>query len=209
MINVTKTPNYETLKAEFKDGIEYKMTPFKTYFKKKLKSVVNPSVDKEVMANVVKGLYTDDHKSLIMQLKGTACVQPDWNRVAAKIAVTSYAEKLTNDGYSIISDTFNRGRQNPCVCFMAWYDAIAEYVLSAANNFIGEKAPIPFICEQLNNINKNILKEDDFRESKANVYESLKTLYPKTYKKRIKLIEKSYNTRIQNGVTKIVRELIN
>lgn len=204
MINITKTANYETLKSAFRDGIEFRRTPFKTYFKQKL---VNPTVDNEYMANVIQGLYIEP-KSIKMLLSRTIPAQTDWNRVTDKVALTSYAEKLINEGDTKIADTFSRGMQNPSICFMAWYDAIAEYVLEKANSLIGQKPPIIVVNEELNNIEKNTLKDINYYEVKARVFESLKQLYPKTYKKRLKLLEQNYNTKVQNGITDIVQKLI-
>ena len=193
MINISKTANYETLKLAFRDGIEFRRTPFKTYFQQRL---VNPTIDNDYMANVVQGLYIEP-KSIKMLLSRTIPAQTDWNMVADKVAITSYAEKLINEGYTKIADTFSRGIQNPSICFMAWYDTIAEYVLDTANNMIDEKPSISVIKKELKKFEKNVLKDSNFAESKACVFESLKTLYPKTYKKRLKILEKRYNTKIQ------------
>lgn len=217
MINITKAPNYETLKASFKDGIEFRRIPFRTYFQK---TFVNTTVDNEYLKNVTLGLLTlnkniklkeakgdesslkvkFDYNGLIMKLIKTTLLPTDWGRVVKKVAVSSYAKELLEEGRYKISNTFNMGRENPDVCFMAWYDAIAEYVLDTANRLIGEKTPIPVINAELKKIEKYVLNDPNFEESKTSVFKELKRLYPKTYKKRLKFFEKSYNTKVQNGI---------
>jgi hypothetical protein len=159
------------------------------------------------MANVIKGLYvkSDSIEAILFKTTG---IQTDWDKVANKVAATSYKDKLMNEGYYKISDTFNMGRRNPDICFMAWYDAIAEYVLSAANSLLGEKSPVPVIDKTLKSIEKSMLNNPNYADAKASVYESLKKLYPKTYKKRLKLFEQNYNKKVQNGVTEIVKKML-
>lgn len=205
MTAIGKMTCYSAMKTAFKDGIEYRTMPFKDYFRKK---AMSEKPDSELMADIINNIYKG--QSLLMMIK-TKSYSPavDWEKLSEKAAEIVNIEKAANTGSAKITDTFSKGLKNPDVCFMAWYDALSEHVSSIANFLADIKAPVPVIQEELQKLVCSLSKNSDFSNAKKAVYEKLKKLYPKTYKKRLQIMEQGYNTQVQNSVNEIVKTIVN
>lgn len=195
---------YNNLKNSFKDGIEFKRVPFLTYYNKRVGNIM-PNV--EVAGNIIKDIYKT---SSVIELIRKKAHMPtiDLEKINTMAAETSYRDKLITEGRFKLENTFLQGSSNPDICLMAWYDALAEHVLEVANSLIGEKAPIPAIQDELQSLSKSLSKDIGFSDAKTNLYNSLKKLYPKTYKARMKICEQRYNQKVEAGITEIVKKII-
>lgn len=217
MINVGKTPNYNTLKSAFREGIEFRTIPFKEYMGNKSVGMQSGS---ELVTKFVNdtstGILNDiakDRNPLKFIMSKTFAAKADRNSIESQVLSERVAEKLCREGNTKIADTFLAGICNPSVCFMAWYDALAEHVVSAAEALADSSAPVPVIQEELQKLSKSLSSNKGFNEAKTKVYKALKKLYGKTafhqtYKARLKLCEQHYNKQVSDGVTNIVRQLM-
>lgn len=204
MTKVTYSPIYETLKSSFRNGIEFKTQPLKSYVGNEL---AKPIYDKEVMANVVMNLLKGVNPLKMLEIKAKP-FEVDWNEVGEIVAMRNTTDRILYKGRTKIEDTFYKGQHNPDVCIMAWYDALAEHVISKAEALTGKKAPIPVIQKELDMIGRSLSRNFDFAKAKSAVFDKLKQMYPKTYKTRLKIIEQSYNKKIETAVDNIVRVIV-
>jgi len=120
---------------------------------------------------------------------------------------SAHAGELAIEGRKMVADTFSKGMKNPDVCMMAWYDAIAEWVISVAHSN-PHLAVVPVIHDALITLSESLSKDKDFASAKEGLMGNLKKLYPKTYKTHLKIFEKNYNTKVNKEVDNIVRNII-
>lgn len=203
MIRIKTQPYiYDTLKNSFREGMEFNRVPFQVYYERRIGDIVP---DKEASENI--NIYKGTTFLELIRKKAYLLI-PDLGKVKAMADETSYQDKLIYEGRFKLENTFFQGSSNPDICLMAWYDALAEHVLEVANSFIGEKTPVPVIQDELNALSKSVSRDIGLSDAKTYLYNSLKKLYPKTYKARLKICEQRYNQKVSEGVTDIVRQLV-
>jgi len=199
-----QTNIYNSLKNSFKDGLEFRRESFAEYYAKK---ACNITPDIKAAADITEGICKGINPLKLITMR-TSMSDVDWEQVNTMASETSYRNKLIHDSRFKLENTFYKGSANPDICLMAWYDALAEHVIAAAKCLAGVKAPVPTIQEELISLSKSLSKDISFSDAKTYLYNSLKKLYPKTYKTRLKLCEQNYNSRVQKTVDDIVKTMI-
>lgn len=204
MVKISSIQTYEILKSSFRDGIEFKTQPCKSYVQKRLSYT---DADRQSMTDVVSDLYKRSKLPASLS-KGVEWFELDWNKFGEMAALRNAVNRILQDGRTKLQNAFVCGKQNPDLCIMAWYDALAEHVIAKAESLVGEEAPVPVIQKELNLLSKRLSHNFDFMRAKSAVFDALKTMYPKTYKTRLKLIEQGYNKKIETAIDNIVRTIV-
>ena len=208
MIKIQRLPReqfYNDLKNSFKDGIEFKRTPIGSYLGER---TVNFEPDKLNLENIAEDLYVDRQSNIKNILNRTKTVNADWNAVT-KIAVSEAVKnKIIDSGRSRFESAFVKGIKNPDVCLMALYDAIAEWALETARRQAGVREPVKVIREEVSKISSQIFKDENNKNAYNKLLKQSKKINPHSGKKRLKIIQKSYLLKIENGINEILKTMI-
>ena len=219
VIKAKITPNYETLKAAFRDGIEYRRCPASVYLENHPFKPDMRDINFNLM-NVIKDLKLVNDKSketnkiheLITKMKNllnkTATIEVDWQSLVDIVTKPAGIQEVLQKGYSMLADTFNEGIENPEECIKAWYDALAERAIAVARFYQGTKPPIFAIREDSDALSDSLKTNTEFREAKKAVFEQMRKLNPKTYKKFIASCEEKYDKEVQAVIDDIVRDSV-
>lgn len=214
----TKISQYEFLKSRFKEGLDTISMEPREYLEKKI-ACYNPEADSYVNKVIAKragdmsiGLLRLPNNSMItpekiVELK-LKLVIPSKEMMYGSAAKAIYTDIAADEYNHELTETFESGQNNPHICFLAWYDALAEHVSETAERLKTTIAPVQAIQNELNNILSHLSKNIEFNTAKDSVFSTLKDMYPKTYKARVKLCKKSYEKTVQDCVDKIVKEYL-
>ena len=205
MIELARNPYYNTLKEGFLAGMNGKH--FQAY------------CDRLGVSNVGKNRVTKLHTQILYDLLDRLIIaskrkqgpvhteyskHPDCGIIKAKIQDTDELERLPRIKSNLIPDTLNKGRSTPLECFVAWYDALAEYAAIKAYDKVGEKEPIPVINEELNRLQERLSLDEGFLIAKEELVKSLRNLFPTDHEKILQECQQSFNDKIEATISDIV-----
>lgn len=206
MISTNSTARYFEYKRGFKNGIELR-TAFNKYLEKNLPKADSPKIESEQIDEAVNNYIKNTAK-----FWGKAYVMLVNN---PKKWITEQAEKnekiniIYESNKDLIADTFKKGKEDPCACYKAWYEAVYEHLVPIVLKLAGENTPIGAIINEIGKITKS-LTDQKTAEAIMQMDKEMRSQYSRRdYKRLINEIKTQYWHKIDGLIDKAVAKVVN